>query len=85
MTRPSPPTARPFSEQRLKNLFETYVSARQANNEAVDNVSYSGFRKSVLKTRTAHLSRMQCADLDYKVKVKNGKVSLVAKPIRAGE
>ena len=76
------PELRPLPEERLRSLFDTYVSARQANGEPTDRVSYAGFRRSVLETRTAHLSRMQCEDLDYKVKLRNGRVSLVAKPVR---
>jgi hypothetical protein len=74
--------ARPPFEDRLRPLYDEFVAARAANGESVRGLTFDSFRSSVLKTRAAQLARFRCADLDYKVRARDGKVSLVAQPVR---
>lgn len=69
-------------EDRLAPLFEEFLQARVANGESVRGLTFDSFRTSVLKTRAAHMAKFRCDDLDYKVRTRDGKVSLVAQPIR---
>lgn len=77
---PPVPRATPDLPARMRRLYDDYVAAKSANGESVQGIAYEAFERSVLKTRAAHLAQFKCDDLDYKVKVANGKVSLVAQP-----
>lgn len=73
---------RPAFEDRLGSLYEEFVQARSANGESTRGLTFDTFKASVTKTRASHMAQFRCADLDYQVKTRNGRVSLVAQPLR---
>ena len=79
----APKVPAPDLTERVRNLYDEYLGAKKANGENVSRLSFDVFERSITKTRAAHLAKFQCDDLDYKVRVREGKVSLVAQPHKA--
>lgn len=67
-------------EPRLRSLYTEYVDAKRRNGDNIERVSFRGFVRSIMRTRDAQLVRFGCDELDYSVRVRDGKVAVVAHP-----
>jgi hypothetical protein len=78
---PAPPgVATPTQSDGLEDLYAHWNEARQQ--VGVDKaIDFEKFKAKIVATRKKHLEHFSCSDIEYAVKVKDGKVSLTAKPI----
>ncbi len=76
---PSPSASRDNSG--LRELFEEYKSARRAVGDSPDTLTLESFERSIEKSRAAKLAKFGCDELDYQVKLRDGRVALVARPV----
>ena len=83
--RPSPP--RPLVPQstgpndaQMRDLYDKYVSAKRANGEATDKVSFESLQRTVQKTASAVSQAHNARAVDFTVAVKDNKVILKATP-----
>ena len=72
---------RQASKEPMRRLYEDWQKAgREAgSSKAMD---FDGFRRRMQNQRLKHIEKFACDDVEYSVRVKDGKVALVAKPIR---
>jgi len=70
----------PDEDTRLRELYEAWSEARQAVG-ARSRVDFEKFRAKMEATKRRHREHFGCRDVDYAVKVKDGKVALTARPI----
>lgn len=68
------------SGDRFREVFDTFVAAKQKAGEAVGKLSYENFRKTLEKQADQLRSSRGFKDVNFGVAVKDGKVSVVAKP-----
>lgn len=83
---PPPPPRRPppaagggVGEDRMREIYQSYVQARRRNNERVDNVRYETVAKSIEKMMPKLQQKHGGKKIDFEVVVKDGKVGL--KPV----
>lgn len=67
---------------RMRKVYEEYVSAKKALGQSVDNMKYENFRSLLLKQMEQIKEKSQCADISFSVSIQNGKVNLKAKPVK---
>lgn len=83
VTRPSAeasPQALPEqSGDRLKQVFDKYVAAKEKAGQSTSNLNYDSFRR-VLSKQAEQLKSGGFKDVDFGVSTKGGKVSVVARP-----
>jgi hypothetical protein len=65
-----------------RRVYEEYVAARRELGESVDALRYDDFLALLERQRQAHRKALQCDDVEYSVRVKDGKATLVARPVR---
>jgi len=71
---PSPPSD-PFRE-----VFDSFVAAKQKVGEGTTKLTYESFRKTLQKQADQIRAAKGFKDVDFGVTVKDGKVSVVARP-----
>ncbi|HXV64922.1 MAG TPA: MXAN_5187 C-terminal domain-containing protein [Vicinamibacteria bacterium] len=70
----------PETDEPLREVFDSYVSAKRKAGEATSKLDYESFRKT-LEKQAEHLRESRgFKEVDFGVAVKNGKVSVVARP-----
>jgi hypothetical protein len=81
---PAPKAARSAAEARssdpFRDVFDSFVAAKQKAGEATGKLSYESFRKTLEKQADQLRSAKGFKDVDFGVAVKDGKVSVVARP-----
>jgi hypothetical protein len=63
----------------FRQVFESFVAAKQKAGEATSKLSYESFRKT-LEKQADQIRSAKGKDVDFGVTVKDGKVSVVARP-----
>jgi hypothetical protein len=64
----------------FRDVFDSFVAAKQKAGEGVGKLSYESFRKTLEKQADQLRSTRGFKDVNFAVAVKDGKVSVVAKP-----
>lgn len=64
----------------FREVFDTFVAAKQKAGERVGKLSYESFKKTLEKQADQLRSTRGFKDVKFAVAVKDGKVSVVAKP-----
>lgn len=64
----------------VRQLFDALSTARLHANESAAPATFDSFNAFVLKKTTELRSRYRCAEVEYEVEIKEGKVKLVARP-----
>lgn len=79
---PPEPASRPSSEGRdsLRKVFDSYVAAKQKAGEGTGKLNYESFRRTLEKQAEQLRSSRGFKDVNFGVSVKDGKVSVVARP-----
>lgn len=67
-------------EDGFKSVFDSYVAAKQKAGEATSKLNYDSFRKALEKQANQLRASRGFKDVNFGVSVKNGKVSVVARP-----
>ena len=78
-----PPTASKApatSSDPFRQVFDSFVAAKQKAGEATGKLSYESFRKTLEKQADQIRAAKGFKDVDFGVTVKDGKVSVVARP-----
>jgi hypothetical protein len=65
---------------RFREVFDTFVAAKEKAGERVGKLSYESFKKTLEKQADQLRSSRGFKDVNFAVAVKDGKVSVVAKP-----
>jgi hypothetical protein len=80
--RAAPPPSAPAEEKRdkFRDVFESYVAARQKAGQSTGGLSFASFRRQLEKQSDLLRNQRGFKDVDFGVSTKNGKVSLVARP-----
>ncbi|HLE69720.1 MAG TPA: MXAN_5187 C-terminal domain-containing protein, partial [Vicinamibacteria bacterium] len=73
-----PPPAAPSDP--FRQVFDSFVAAKQKAGEATTKLSYESFRKTLEKQADQIRATKGFRDVDFGVTVKDGKVSVVARP-----
>jgi hypothetical protein len=76
--KPPPPSAAP--RDAFREVFESFVAAKQKAGEATTKLSYESFRKTLEKQADQIRAAKGYKEVDFGVTVKDGKVSVVARP-----
>ncbi len=76
--KPSPPPAAPSDP--FREVFDSFVAAKQKAGEATTKLNYESFRKTLEKQADQIRAAKGFKDVDFGVTVKDGKVSVVARP-----
>lgn len=63
-----------------RKVFESYVAAKQKTGEATAKLNYESFKKALEKQANQLRAKRGFDDVNFGVSVKNGKVSVVARP-----
>lgn len=82
-TAPPPETdsaARAGAGDHYRQVFDSYVAAKQKAGEGTSKLSYDAFRQKLEKQAEQLRSARGFKDVNFGVSVKDGKVSLVARP-----
>jgi len=77
--RPAPP-AGAMTEDRMRALYDAYLSAKKSCNEDTSKISYEAVARSVAKQIPELMTRYGAKSVDFKVVVKDGKAVLKAVP-----
>jgi hypothetical protein len=67
-------------EDGYRKVFENYVAAKQKTGEATGKLNYENFKKALEKQASQLRAKRGFDDVNFGVSVKNGKVSVVARP-----
>jgi hypothetical protein len=77
---PKPAAAEPaVPADPFRNVFDAFVAAKQKAGESTQKLSYESFRKT-LEKQADQIRASKGKDVDFGVSVKDGKVSVVARP-----
>lgn len=68
------------ANDRYRQVFDSYVAAKQKAGEGTSKLSYDAFRQKLEKQAEQLRSARGFKDVNFGVSVKDGKVSLVARP-----
>lgn len=85
-TRPTAPAPEPSVSagagggDHYRKVFDSYVAAKQKAGEGTSKLSYDAFRQKLEKQAEQLRSARGFKDVNFGVSVKDGKVSLVARP-----
>ena len=66
------------SREGVEALYASYLHARRSQGEDISRVSLSSFTKSVKRQQEKAREKLKSEDVVLKVKIKDGKVKLVA-------
>lgn len=73
---PTPPA------DNAKLLFDEFVAARKSVGLATEGLTEDSFRKTLDKQRAVHTANPEILDVEFSIKVKDGRVVVVARPVR---
>ncbi len=76
--KPTPPAAAPSDP--FREVFDSFVAAKQKAGETTTKLNYESFRKTLEKQADQIRAAKGFKDVDFGVTVKDGKVSVVARP-----
>jgi hypothetical protein len=76
--KPTSPPATPADP--FRQVFDSFVAAKQKAGEATTKLNYESFRKTLEKQADQIRAAKGFKDVDFGVTVKDGKVSVVARP-----
>ncbi|MCB9728000.1 MAG: hypothetical protein H6744_11985 [Deltaproteobacteria bacterium] len=71
------------AEDPTRKVFETWQAA-QSQLGKNSNVDYDKFREKLERQKNEQISKHGWKDVDYSVRVKDGKVALIARPVKEG-
>jgi hypothetical protein len=77
---PKPPPPAPAPSDPFREVFDSFVAAKQKAGEATTKLNYESFRKTLEKQADQIRAAKGFKDVDFGVTVKDGKVSVVARP-----
>jgi len=63
-------------------LFEQFVDARKSVGLPVEGITEESFRKTLDKQREIHTANPEISDVEFSIKVRDGRVVVVARPVR---
>jgi len=73
----------PESQQdNTTQLFEQFVDARKSVGLPVEGITEESFRKTLDKQREIHTANPEISDVEFSIKVRDGRVVVVARPVR---
>jgi len=75
----APPPASKAPADPFRHVFESFVAAKQKAGEVTAKLSYESFKKT-LEKQADQIRAAKGKDVDFGVTVKDGKVSVVARP-----
>lgn len=77
-----PPRSVPAEEKRdkFRDVFESYVTARQKAGQSTGGLNFDSFRRQLEKQAELLRNQRGFKDVDFGVTTKDGKISLVARP-----
>ena len=78
--RPSRPEESASGDDSLRKVFDTFVAAKQKAGEGTAKLNYESFRKTLEKQAHQLREKRGYRDVNFGVSVKDGKVSVVARP-----
>lgn len=70
------------SGQAVENLFNEFVEARKSVGLPVEGLSKEVFEKTLDRQREVHTSKPEIKDVEFSIKVKEGRVVVVARPVK---
>ncbi len=70
-------------EAHFKDVFDEFVSKKQACNENVAALTYETFRKQLIKSRDQIMASQACKGVRFEVYIKAGKAALKAHPVKS--
>lgn len=79
-TKPPAEKAKKSPEDSFRKVFDKYVAAKQKAGEGTGKLNYESFRKTLEKQAEQLRSSRGFKDVNFGVSVKDGKVSVVARP-----
>lgn len=82
-----PPPGRPERDQverAFEQVFEEFLTIKRTCGEPTHTVDYARFRAKLVRTRKSLMERFGCADVRFRVYVKDGRAALKAAPIIDG-
>ena len=65
-----------------RQLFEQFVDARKSVGLPVEGITEESFRKTLDKQREIHTANPEINDVEFSIKVRDGRVVVVARPVR---
>ncbi len=77
---PPPRSAPRLRRSPFRQVFDSFVAAKQKAGEATTKLNYESFRKTLEKQADQIRAAKGFKDVDFGVTVKDGKVSVVARP-----
>lgn len=72
----------PFDEEHYRVVYNEFVASKARLGEAVDNITYEGFRTKLRSSEQALLDRHKCRAVRFQVLVKDKTVSLRPQLVR---
>jgi hypothetical protein len=69
-------------EQKLRLLYQEYVSLREKNGEGRSNMDYKAFCNVIKKQQEQIINKYQCKDVDFFVRIESGQTKLKARPVK---
>ena len=84
-TRPAPAPSldlEPFDEGHYRSVYDEFVSSKANLGEAVDGITYEGFRTKLRSSEQALLDRHGCRAVRFQVLVRDRTVSLRPQLVR---
>jgi len=81
-TQPITPASSNGAEAKLEKVFEEYLKRREETGEGRPNLKFQDFVKIVSKQREAIVTKYQCKDVDFYVKIEGGHARLKARPVQ---
>lgn len=70
----------PRQDNQLEDVYQQYVSARQACNLPVENVTREKIAEAINRQKPALMEKYRCKDVDFVVVIEGGKPALKARP-----
>lgn len=64
------------------SLYEQFIQARRSVGLPTDGITPEGFASTLLKQRQIHTANPEIKDVEFSVKVKEGRVVVVARPVK---
>ena len=68
-------------DDKMRDLYREWTSAGQQVGQQ-SQISFEQFQRRIQAQQLKHQAKFGCADINYSVRVKDGKVAMVAKPVR---
>lgn len=72
----------PASDDRTRQLFSQFVEARRSVGLPIEGITEDAFRQTIDKQRQIHTASPDVSDVEFSIKVKEGRVVVVARPVR---